>query len=147
VLAVAMHLLLSRFLLGRWLYAVGLNARAARVSGVPVRRSTAAAYVLSGLCAAAASILYTGRLETASPTLGREVLLDVVGAAVIGGTSLFGGKGNVLWVVFGVLLFTLIANSLSVFGLTHFTVMAVKGGVILLAALLDVARTQYLARG
>jgi ribose/xylose/arabinose/galactoside ABC-type transport system permease subunit len=126
---------------------VGLNARAARVSGVPVRRTTATAYVLSGLCAAAASILYTGRLETASPTLGREVLLDVIGAAVIGGTSLFGGKGNVMWVVFGVLLFSLIANTLSLFGLPHFNVMAVKGGIILMAALLDVARNRYLARG
>lgn len=146
VVAVAIHLMLGRLVVGRWLYAVGLNARAARVSGVPVRRVVVFAYALAGACAAAGSVLYTARLQTGSPTLvGREFLLDVIGAAVVGGSSLFGGKGKVLGTVFGVLLFTLISNTLNLLGLEHFTVISVKGGVILLAALLDRGRAALLA--
>ena len=144
-LALALHMLLGRTLLGRWLYATGHNPKASLISGVPVRRVTATAYVLSGFCAAVASVLYTARLETGSPTLGREILLDVIGATVIGGTSLFGGKGKVLWTVFGVLLFSLIANTLNLLGLQHFTIMMVKGVVILVAAGLDLLRTRLLA--
>jgi ribose/xylose/arabinose/galactoside ABC-type transport system permease subunit len=143
VLLVAVaHILLSRSLLGRWLYAVGLNAKAARISGVPVEWTICWAYIISGLCAAVAAILYTGRLETGSPVLGQRLLLDVIGAAVIGGTSLFGGRGKVAWTIYGVLFLTLIDNSLNLAGHSHFTIMMVKGGVILLAALLDVLRTR-----
>jgi len=141
-LALSLHLLLSRTLLGRWLYAAGHNPKAALISGVPVRRVTAAAYMLSGFCAAVASVLYTARLETGSPTLGREILLDVIGATVIGGTSLFGGKGKVIWTVFGVLLFTLISNSLNLLGLQDDKIMVAKGCVILAAAGLDMVRNR-----
>jgi ribose transport system permease protein len=144
--AVAAHFALTRTLLGRWWYAVGRNARTALVSGVPVRRTLVAAYVASGFCAAAAAILYTGRLETGSPVLGQRILLDVIGATAIGGTSLFGGKGKVLWTVFGVLFMTLVDNSLNLLGLSNFTVLMVKGGVILAAALLDAARNRYASR-
>jgi ribose/xylose/arabinose/galactoside ABC-type transport system permease subunit len=142
ILVVAAHILLSRSLLGRWLYAVGLNVKAARISGVPVERATLCAYVISGLFAAVAAILYTGRLETGSPVLGQRLLLDVIGAAVIGGTSLFGGRGKIVWTIAGVLFLTLIDNSLNLAGHSHFTIMMVKGSVILLAALLDVLRTK-----
>ena len=138
--ALVAHLALSRTIFGRWLYAVGQNERVATVSGVPVARVTLGAYVVCGMCAAVASILYTGRLETGSPTIGQRILLDVIGATVIGGTSLYGGKGKVLWTVFGVLFLTLIDNSLNLQNLSHFTIMMVKGGVILLAAVLDAAR-------
>ena len=97
------HLLLTRSLFGHWLRAVGSNARTAHVSGVPVNAVVIAAYVACGVLAAAASVLYTARLETGSPVLGQRILLDVIGATVIGGTSLFGGKGKVLWTLFGVL--------------------------------------------
>jgi ribose/xylose/arabinose/galactoside ABC-type transport system permease subunit len=90
-LALGVHILLTRTVLGRWLFAVGGNARTARVSGVPVERVVLFAYVACAVCAAVASILYTARLETGSPVLGQRILLDVVGAVVIGGTSLFGG--------------------------------------------------------
>ncbi|MEO7317995.1 MAG: ABC transporter permease, partial [Chthoniobacteraceae bacterium] len=137
--AAAAHFALSRTLFGRWLYAVGHNERAAHVSGVPVARVTIGAYIVCGLCAAVASVLYTGRLETGSPTMGARILLDVIGATVIGGTSLYGGKGKVLWTLFGVLFLTLIDNTLNLQNLSHFTIMMVKGAVILLAAVLDAA--------
>jgi ribose/xylose/arabinose/galactoside ABC-type transport system permease subunit len=133
---------LSRSLFGRWLYAVGHNTKAAVVSGVPVGRVVLFAYVISGLSAAIASILYTGRLETASPVLGQRILLDVIGATVIGGTSLYGGKGRISWTVFGVLFFTLIDNSLNLLGRSHFEIMIIKGAVILVAATLDSFRNR-----
>jgi ribose transport system permease protein len=139
-LAAATHVVLSRTLTGGWLYAIGLNVQAARISGVPVRRVTILAYAASGLFAAVASMLLTARLETGSPTQGQGMLLDVIGATVIGGTSLFGGRGKVLWTVTGVLLFTLISNTLNLFGLSDDKIMIVKGCVILVAATLDWVR-------
>ncbi len=81
------HLVLSRTVFGRWLYAIGRNPRAAAISGVPVRRAVMGAFIISGLCAAIASVLYTGRLETGTPVLGQRILLDIVGSAVNGGVS------------------------------------------------------------
>jgi ribose transport system permease protein len=138
--ALGVDLFLRRTRYGHWLYAAGHNPQAARISGVPVAGVTWAAYILSGLCAAAASILYTGQTETGSPVLGEQILLDVIGATVIGGTSLFGGKGKVVWTVGGVVLLKQIDNSLNLLSLSSFAIMMVKGAVILLAALLDTVR-------
>ena len=138
------HLLLRKTLPGRWIYAVGHNDQAARISGVPVRLTLFMAYVISGVCAATAAILYTARLGTGSPTIGDEILLDVIGATVIGGTSLFGGKGKVLWTVYGVLFISLINNTLNMYGLSFSIIIMVKGTVILLAALLDSFRNRIL---
>ncbi len=143
----AAHFILSRTVYGRWLYAVGLNPRAAAVSGVPVRRVIFWAFVISGVCAAIASILYTGRLETGTPVLGQRILLDVIGAAVIGGVSLFGGKGKILWTIFGVLFLTVIDKSLQLMGLPIASVFAIKGSIILAAAVIDAVRHRVLVRG
>jgi ribose/xylose/arabinose/galactoside ABC-type transport system permease subunit len=134
------HLMLTRSLFGRWLFAAGHNARAAHISGVPVGGMVVAAYVVSGFCAALASVLYTGQAETGSPVLGQRVLLDVIGATILGGTSLFGGKGKVFWTLCGVLFLKLVDNSLNLLNLSIFTITMVKGGVILFAAILDATR-------
>lgn len=131
------HLLLNRTLLGRWIYAVGHNRRAAELSGVPTGAVILLAYALSGGFAALASVLLTAQAETASPVLGQRLLLDVIAATVIGGVSLFGGRGKVLWALFGVLFIKLLDNSLNLLDLSFFVIMMVKGGVILIAALLD----------
>lgn len=141
----AAHFLLSRTLAGRWLYAVGHNSEVARISGVPVRGVLLRSYVASGFCAAAASVLYTGQAESGSPILAQKLLLDIIGATVIGGTSLFGGKGKIPWTLFGVLFIKLIDNSLNLLDLSYFTIMMVKGGVILIAAFLDALRNKVLA--
>ena len=99
-------------------------------------------FSVSGICAAIGSILYTGRLETGSPIIGSNILLDIIGAAVIGGTSLSGGKGKVIWTVFGVLFLVMLDQSLKLMGLTLFMVFAIKGVVILAAAIADAVRTQ-----
>jgi ribose/xylose/arabinose/galactoside ABC-type transport system permease subunit len=144
-LAGFLHLLLTRSLFGRWLYAVGHNARAAHLSGVPVAGVTAAAYVAAGFLAACASVLYTGQAETGSPVLGQRLLLDVIGATVIGGTSLFGGRGRVLWTLYGVVFLKLIDNTLNLLNLSLFAITMTKGAVILLAACLDALRTRLTA--
>ena len=140
VVCVTAHVALSRSLYGRWLFAIGVNPRAAEVSGVPVRRVVFWAYVICGLCAGLAAVIYTARLETGTPVLGQRILLDVVGAAVIGGVSLFGGKGKVIWVVFGALFLTVVDKGLSLLGLSLASMFAIKGGVILVAAIADAQR-------
>jgi ribose transport system permease protein len=141
------HVLLGRTLFGRWFYAIGHNARAALISGVPVPQVTFFAYVASGFFAGLSSILFTAGLETANPEMARDNLLDVVGAVVIGGTSLYGGKGRVLGTVFGVLFLALVDNSLNLLGLSFYTVTMVKGGVILAAALIDSVRNRWVTSG
>lgn len=139
-LAAAAHLVLTRTVAGRWLYAIGGNARTARVSGVAVERTLVLAYAACGALASVASVLYTARIETGSPVLGQRIFLDVVGAAVIGGTSLFGGRGTVPGVVWGAVFLALVDNSLNLLGLSSFGVLMVKGTVILIAAIADVQR-------
>ncbi len=138
--AVVAHLVLSRSLFGRWLYGIGNNPRAALVSGVPVKKVIVATYIFSSVCAAAASIIYTARVDQGRPTLGAPLLLDIIAAVVIGGTSLFGGRGKIMWTVFGVVFLVLLGNALSLLNVPFFYVAIVKGSVILLAALLDVVR-------
>ncbi len=131
---------LTRTILGRWLFAAGYNVKAAVISGVPIDRTTIFAYVASAVCAALATILLMGRLETASPIIGQRLLLDVIAAPVIGGVSLFGGRGKIQWVILGAVFVTLMDNSLNLLGLSSFVIMMAKGGLILFAALLDVFR-------
>lgn len=138
--AVAAWTILNRMVLGRWIYAVGINRKTAVVSGVPCAGVIVAAYVFSGLCATSAAILYSARLEAGRPTLGQHLLLDVIGAAVIGGISLFGGKGKVRWAVYGVAFFVVLDNSLNKMPLNFYAVDIIKGAVILMAAVLDVLR-------
>jgi ribose/xylose/arabinose/galactoside ABC-type transport system permease subunit len=139
-IAVVAHLVLSRSIFGRWLYGIGNSPRAALVSGVPVKKVIVATYVFSAVCAAAASIIYTARVDQGRPTLGAPLLLDIIAAVVIGGTSLFGGRGKIIWTVFGVVFLVLLGNALSLLNVPFFYVAIVKGSVILLAALLDVVR-------
>jgi ribose/xylose/arabinose/galactoside ABC-type transport system permease subunit len=77
--------------------------------------------------------------------MGQRVLLDVVGAAVIGGVSLFGGRGKVLWTVYGALFLTVVDKGLQLLGLSLASVFAVKGGVILMAAIIDAQRQRLVA--
>lgn len=146
-LAVAAHVVLRRTVFGRYMYAIGTNRKAAEISGVPTKRVITLVYAFSGLCAAVASILYSARLEGGRPTIGGgNLLLDIIGATVIGGTSLAGGKGKITWTFFGVVFFVLLLNTLNSMGLSTFHIDAVKGVIILVAALLDVTRTRLLAR-
>ena len=97
----------------------------------------------AGFCAGVAAILYSARLEGGRPTIGDgSALLDIIGATVIGGTSLRGGKGKITWTVVGVLFFVLLSNTLNYMRLSAFHIDVVKGAIILAAALLDVLRAR-----
>lgn len=145
-LAILAEILMRLTVFGRHIKAVGTNPRTAEISGVPVRRVIVLVFAFSGFCAAVASILYSGRLGGGRPTIGAGgALLDIIGATVIGGTSLAGGKGKISWTLIGVVFFVLLGNTLNTMGLSAFHIDVVKGGIILVAAALDVARTRLLA--
>jgi ribose/xylose/arabinose/galactoside ABC-type transport system permease subunit len=103
--------------------------------------------MFSGFCAAMASIIYTARVQQGRPTLGEPFLLDIIAAVVIGGTSLAGGRGKVLWTLFGVIFLTLLNSALSMLNVPYFYEGVVKGSVILIAALIDVARRRIALSG
>lgn len=136
--------ILQRTPLGKWLYAVGSNIQTSFISGVPIKPILVFTYAFSGFCAACASILLTGKLETGSPVLGERMLLDVIGATVIAGISLYGGRGKITWAIFGVLLFTIIDNSLNLLNFSFFSIMITKGIIIFIAAFLDSMRTKLI---
>jgi rhamnose transport system permease protein len=104
VLAVAMAVLLGHTPTGRFLYAMGHNEQAARFSGVHVERLKLLLYTLSGLLAGVAALIYVSRFDTAKADAGKGFELDVITAVVVGGTSIFGGRGNVAGTVLGLLL-------------------------------------------
>jgi len=146
-LAVLAFIILSKTILGRWMYATGMNEKAARISGVPTVGITIFAYAFSGFAAAAASMLYSSRLQAGRPVLGGlPLILDIVGANIIGGMSLQGGKGKITWTFFGVLFFVVLSNTLNQMNLDSFSINVVKGAVILAAAIIDVTRNRLTGR-
>jgi ribose transport system permease protein len=118
---------------GAHVVAVGDNARAARAAGIRVDRVRLAVFVLSGASAALAAILYTGRLQGASYTLGEQDLLTVIAAVVIGGTRLFGDEGSVIGALVGSLLLGMLTNGLILWGLTSSEQLIAQGVLLLLA--------------
>ena len=118
---------------GAHVVAVGDNARAARAAGIRVDRVRLAVFIVSGASAALAAILYTGRLQGASYTLGEQDLLTVIAAVVIGGTRLFGGEGSVIGALVGSLLMGMLTNGLILWGLTSSGQLIAQGALLLLA--------------
>ncbi len=131
------HLLLRNTALGRSIYAIGGNEEAARLAGIPVRRVTAFTYAFSGFAAAIAAVVLTGRLNSAQPTAGVMFELDAIAAVVVGGTSLFGGRGGVFGTLVGALIIGVINNGMNLLNVPSFYQQIVKGGVILAALLID----------
>ncbi|MEV4603889.1 ABC transporter permease [Amycolatopsis sp. NPDC049253] len=131
------HLVLSRTTLGHQIYAVGGNRQAARLSGIPDKRVLFQAYLIAGACAGLAALVLVGRLGAATPTAGTGLELQVIAAVVIGGTSLFGGKGSMVGTLIGVLLIGVINNGLTLLNVSPFWVQFIQGALILVAVLLD----------
>ena len=149
VLLVAFSLLLTRTLFGRHVYAVGGNAEAARRAGINVPRIKLLCFVLCSTIAAIAGVLLASRVNSVTPsTGGGETLLYAVGAAVIGGTSLFGGKGRPVDAIIGGLVVAIVANGMGLLNQKAAVVFMVTGGVLLLAAGVDaVSRRRASATG
>jgi ribose transport system permease protein len=125
---------------GRALYAIGGSAEVARLAGINVRRTTVAAYAVTGLLAGLAGVFMTMRLDSSQPSLGTGYELDTIAAVVIGGASLSGGVGSVTGTVFGVLIIGVLRNGLNLLGVSPFVQQIVIGVVIALAVMLDVLR-------
>lgn len=135
------HGMLRYTALGRAIYAIGGNEEAARLAGIPVRRVTLFTYAFSGFAAALAAVVLTGRLNSAQPTAGVMFELDAIAAVVVGGTSLFGGRGGVFGTLVGALIIGVINNGMNLLNVPSFYQQIVKGGVILGALLIDRALT------
>jgi ribose transport system permease protein len=131
------HVILRYTALGRAIYAIGGNEEAARLSGIPVRRVVLFTFAYSGLAAAIASMVLTGRLNSAQPSAGVMFELDAIAAVVVGGTSLFGGKGGVFGTLVGALIIGVINNGMNLLNVPSFYQQIVKGGVILTALLIE----------
>lgn len=140
VLAVISHLVLTRTSFGRSLYAVGGNPQAAEMAGIRTKRIIFFTYLISAAAAAIAGLLFTARLASGSPQTGLGIELTVIAAVVIGGTSLFGGRGNILGTVLGAVLITMVTNAINLLGVPTAWDRVLLGVVIVIAALLDVFR-------
>ena len=146
VVVVLAHVTLTRTPFGRQIYAVGNNLEAAKKAGLNTRRLLAAVYVLSGLCAALGGILSLAQLGAVSPTFGTNREFTAIAAAVLGGTSLFGGRGGVFpGTVLGAVLIQSVENGLVILNADPYLYPLVTAGIIFLAVLLDSTRSRLLA--
>ena len=132
------HFVLSRTRFGRYVYGIGGNEEATRLSGVNVRFHKTMVYVVSGLTSAIAAVLLTARLNTAQPIAGIMYELDAIAAVVIGGTSLSGGDGHLGGTLIGALTMGVLRNGLNLLGVSSFLQQLVIGVVIIVAVLVDV---------
>ncbi|MQT15227.1 ABC transporter permease [Segnochrobactrum spirostomi] len=122
---------------GEYVYATGGNAEAARLSGLPTRLVTVAVFAVSGLMASLGGIMLTSRLRIGQPTAAQGLELDAIAAVVLGGTSLFGGRGGVVGTFFAVMLLQVLRNIFNLLGLGSFYQMTVTGVIIVAAILLN----------
>jgi len=137
VVFVFFGILLARTRFGRYVYATGDNAEAARLSGIPTARVKVAAFMVSGMLASLAGFIVTARLSTAEPTAGTGLELEAIAAVIIGGTSLAGGRGDMVGTVVGALILGVIDNGMNLLNVSPFLQSVVKGLVILGAVLAD----------
>ena len=129
--------LLNHTRFGRYVYALGGNESATRLSGINVDRVKIGVYAICGLLAALAGIIITSRLSSAQPTAGMGYELDAIAAVVLGGTSLMGGKGRIMGTLIGALIIGFLNNALNLLDVSSYYQMIAKAVVILLAVLVD----------
>ncbi len=125
--------------MGRYIYAIGGNEQAARLSGINISKIKIIVYSMAGALAALGGIIVTARLDSAQPNAGMSYELDAIAAVVIGGTSLSGGKGSIWGTVMGAIIIGVLNNGLVLLNVSPFWQQVVKGTVILLAVIIDKA--------
>ena len=141
LLYVVAHIFMTYSRLGRYIYAVGGNEEAARLSGVSVGFVTTFVFLFSGLTAGLGGCIQASQLNSGTPNMGLMYELYVIAAVVVGGTSLSGGSGKILGTLIGVFVISVIQNGMNLIGLESYTQQVVLGFVILIAVLLDKARS------
>ncbi|MGZ7039957.1 MAG: sugar ABC transporter permease, partial [Thermoanaerobaculia bacterium] len=137
--AIAGAFLTQNTTFGRYLYAIGSNPDAARLSGINSRRHILLAFALLGALVGIASLLHTGRVGSASPDAGTLMELDAIAACVIGGTSLMGGRGKVSGALLGALVMASLDNGMSLLSVENATQYIIKGAVLVAAVGFDMA--------
>ena len=137
ITVLAGHIILSKTVLGRRIYAVGGNEDAARLSGVSTAKVKLFVYVFCGILSGIAGILICSRITSGNGTVAEGYEMNAISAAVIGGVSMTGGSGNVLGMVVGAMILTIIQNSFDIMGVNSFYQNIIKGIIILLAVFLD----------
>ena len=137
VVAVAAHIMLTRTRFGRYVYAIGGNEQAARVSGIAISRVKIGIYTISGLLAGLGGLILAGRIGSGNPTLGTGIELDAITAAVIGGASFAGGIGTVWGAVVGALIIGSLNTGLDIMNVSPFAQQVVKGVIIVVAIIID----------
>lgn len=142
ILYVAAHIFMSHTRLGRYIYAVGGNQEAARLSGVPVGFVIVFVYAVSALSAGLGGCIQASQINTGTPNMGLMYELYVIAAVVVGGTSLSGGSGRILGTLIGAFIISVIQNGMNLIGMESYTQQVVLGGVILGAVLLDKVRSR-----
>ena len=131
------HIILKYTRYGRWVYALGGNAEAARLSGLNTKVITMSVYVISGFCAGIAAFLLTSRLNSAEQVAGQNYELQAIASVVIGGTSLFGGQGGVLGTLIGAVLIGVLNNGLVQMNVSPYYQPVVVGVIIVLSVYVD----------
>lgn len=137
VLYVLFWFLLHRTYYGRYIFAVGGNREASRLSGINVFQVKNIAFLLTGILSAVAGVLLTARLNSAEPTTGSGLEMDAITAVILGGTSLAGGKGTLLGTIFGAIILGVLDDGMNLLNVSAFYQNVVKGIIIILAVLLD----------
>jgi len=133
----AAHFVLTQTRFGRYVYAVGGNAEAARLAGIDTKRILMQVYIISGVLASLSGILLASRVNSGQPNAGLMYELDVIAAVVVGGTSLFGGRGTVIGTLIGALLIGVLRNGLNLLNVESYVQQVIVGIVILLAVMMD----------
>jgi ribose transport system permease protein len=146
VIVVAAQLVLTRTVFGRYLVAIGTNEEAVRLSGIDPRPIKLVVFLLAGLLVALAAIIDTSRFQSANPNAGTGFELQAIAAAVIGGTSLMGGRGSVIPTLFGVLIIAVLNTGLAAVGAKDETKRLTTGLVIIAAVILDQYRHRFGAK-
>lgn len=136
------YVILRHLRIGRYLYAIGCNEEAALYSGIQTQKVKLFAFSISGLLASLAGIIVTARLSSATPTAGTAYEMDAIAAAVLGGVSMAGGKGNIRGIAVGALIIGILSNALNLLNIGSYYQGVVKGIVILIAVLLDRGESQ-----
>jgi len=137
VLAIVAWFVSTRTPFGRQVYAIGGNERAAELSGIRVNRVKVSVYMISGFCAALGGLMVASQLLAAHPASGTSFELNAIAAAVLGGTSLSGGRGTILGTIVGAFVIGVLGDGLVILGVSDFWQMVIKGVVIVLAVALD----------
>lgn len=142
VIIIAAMIISNKTALGRYIYAIGGNENAARLSGINIDKVKIIVYTLAGALAAIGGIMVTSRLDSAQPNAGMSYELDAIAAVVIGGTSLSGGRGTIIGTVLGAIIIGVLNNGLVLLDVSPFWQQVVKGMVILLAVMIDKANSK-----